>query len=199
MDYTLPENGGQGLRVHRLLIGSLANGPGRRAVLWLQGCTLGCPGCFNPATHSRGGGEWLAVDTVFGRLAAHTDTLEGVTFSGGEPLQQARPLLALLRRLRQETDLSLLMFTGCTWQEVLAMPEGPDVLAYLDVVVAGRYVAGQRLAQGLRGSANQTVHLISRRYSFSDVEAVPQAEVIINGDGRVDVSGIDPPRFDPFP
>jgi len=36
---------------------SLVNGPGKRAVVWVQGCTLGCPGCFNPQTHSVAAGK----------------------------------------------------------------------------------------------------------------------------------------------
>jgi pyruvate-formate lyase-activating enzyme len=40
------------LRLHQFLPSSHTNGPGLRAVLWVQGCSLGCPRCFNPATHS---------------------------------------------------------------------------------------------------------------------------------------------------
>ena len=39
--------------IHAIEPRSRANGPGARFVVWLQGCTLGCPGCFNPATHAR--------------------------------------------------------------------------------------------------------------------------------------------------
>src|SRR3972149_712339 len=42
------------LRLHALLPRSRANGPGMRAVIWFQGCTRGCPGCFNPETHASG-------------------------------------------------------------------------------------------------------------------------------------------------
>ena len=180
------------LRVHRFLSGSWSNGPGRRAVLWLQGCTLGCPGCFNPETHSSSGGYWLSVDEVFARIVSLAGAVECVTFSGGEPLQQFQPLSVLVNRLRRETDLSLLTFTGYTWQEVLSLPHAESLLACLDVVIAGRYDARQRLAHGLRGSANQTVHLLTNRYSLADIDAVPPSEVIITGDGQVDISGIDP-------
>ncbi|MCU0780030.1 MAG: radical SAM protein [Akkermansiaceae bacterium] len=39
------------LRLHAFLPRSRANGPGWRSVVWVQGCSLGCPGCFNPQTH----------------------------------------------------------------------------------------------------------------------------------------------------
>ena len=58
------------LRVHRFLPHSYANGPGARAVIWVQGCTLGCPGCFNPATHPHAGGELMPIATLFRRIVA---------------------------------------------------------------------------------------------------------------------------------
>jgi anaerobic ribonucleoside-triphosphate reductase activating protein len=188
------------LRVHQFLPESWANGPGRRAVLWLQGCTLGCPGCFNPETHPISGGALMQVDEVFDRITAHAGDLEGVTFSGGEPLQQLTSLRPLIHRLHRETDLSILLFTGYTWQEVLAMPHSHAWLACLDVVIAGRYDARQHLAQGhrsLRGSANQTIHLLSSRYTEGDLEGAPPAEVIITVDGLVALSGIDPLWWQP--
>jgi hypothetical protein len=62
----------------------------------------------------------------------------------------------------------------------------------VDVVIAGRYVAAQHLARGLRGSANKTVHLLTDRYTAADLEATPEAEIILRPDGQVFVSGIDP-------
>ena len=50
--------------IDALLKGSRANGPGRCNVVWFQGCTLGCPGCFNPGTHDPSSGEDLAVEQL---------------------------------------------------------------------------------------------------------------------------------------
>src|SRR5262245_29198295 len=110
------------LRLHAFLPASRANGPGVRAVLWVQGCSLGCPGCFNPLTHPTTGGELVPTDELVRRLTALGDTIEGITVSGGEPLQQRPALLALLRRLRQQTRLSVVLFTGFTWEEVQRFP-----------------------------------------------------------------------------
>src|SRR5262245_10990749 len=99
------------LRLHAFIPFSRANGPGTRAVIWSQGCTLNCPGCFNPETHSFKGGEEVSVDDLFRRLASIGERIEGITISGGEPLQQLHPLLAFLRRVRGETNLSVLLFT----------------------------------------------------------------------------------------
>jgi len=183
------------LRVHDFMPRSRANGPGPRAVLWLQGCSLGCPGCFNPDTHPHDAGLWVPVDELFARLAALAPGVEGVTFSGGEPLEQARPLRALLERLRRETRLSVILFTGYSWPEVGATPDRAAVLPSLDVLIAGRYDSAQRLARGLQGSEKKTTHFLTDRYSDADLEAVPAAEMAIGPGGEVLVSGMDPPNF----
>ncbi len=189
------------LRVHRFLPHSYANGPGARAVIWVQGCTLGCPGCFNPATHPHAGGEMLPVATLFRRIVAASAStespIEGVTISGGEPLQQQAPLSKLLTRLRNETSLSLLLFTGYSWAEIQRMPHAAQILACLDVLITGRYDATQRAAHGLLGSSNQRIHLLSARYSAADLRAAPPAEVIVTAEGEVVLSGIDPLAWEP--
>jgi anaerobic ribonucleoside-triphosphate reductase activating protein len=180
------------LRIHHFLPVSQVNGPGRRAVVWVQGCTLGCPGCFNPVTHAAQVGESAGVDDLFARIAALEGQIEGVTISGGEPLQQRRPLEHLLRRLRAETSLSTLVFSGYRWEEIQRMPRADDLLANIDVLLAGRYDAEQRVAAGLLGSANKTIHLLSARYTLAGIETTPQAEVIVGEDGTLIFSGIDP-------
>jgi len=171
--------------LHQFLPATRANGPGVRAALWVQGCSLGCPGCYNPATHPFAGGDLVAVDDLVGRIVALGEDIEGVTVSGGEPLQQREPLLALLRRLRAETRLSVLVFTGFTWEEVGRLPEADAFLGCVDVLIAGRYDATRHLARDLRGSANKTAHFLSDRYGPADLAAVPPAEVVITPEGDI--------------
>ncbi len=183
------------LRIHQFLPHSQTNGPGVRAVIWVQGCSLKCPGCFNPETHPLDGGQLVAVNGLYQRIVALGNNIEGITISGGEPLQQHQSLLALLRRVRQETDLSVLIFTGYTMKEVEQMPDAETLLGYIDVLIAGRYVAPQRFARDLRGSANKVLHLLTNRYTIEDLHQVPPAEVIITPEGNVILSGIDPVKW----
>ena len=180
------------LRLHHLLPSSRANGPGNRAVLWVQGCSLGCPGCFNPHTHAFTGGELVSVAELSQRLISLESRIEGITISGGEPFQQRLPLLALLRRIRQETHLSVLLLSGFTWSEIQQMPDAEGLLAQVDVLLAGRYDAAQHLARDLRGSANKTMHFLTDRYTPADLAAVPPAEVVITPKGELLLSGIEP-------
>lgn len=180
------------LRLHSFLPYSRANGPGTRAVVWTQGCSLACRGCFNPETHASNGGEEIDVADLVARIRALGDRISGVTISGGEPLQQADGLLPLVKKLRDESKLSLILFTGFSWHEILRMPFHEELIASVDVLVAGRYDARQRIARGLRGSANKTVHFLTDRYSAADLDAVPDGEVFINTDGGLTFSGIEP-------
>jgi len=178
------------LRLHAVEPRSRANGPGARFVVWLQGCTLGCPGCFNPTTHDAAGGREVAVADLAAELAATTG-IEGLSLSGGEPLQQPEAAAALLDAARA-LGLSTLAFSGYTLDEIRALPAGPAVLDRLDVLVDGRYVAGERLATGLRGSANQRIQLLTTRYTLADVEATPVAEIRIARGGDVVLTGVNP-------
>jgi len=181
------------IRVHAFEPRSRANGPGARFVVWFQGCTLGCPGCFNPTTHDAAAGRALPLDELIAELtrAAQGGRIEGLSLSGGEPLQQPAAALALLDAARG-LGLSTLAFSGYTIDEIRALPGGPDVLARLDVLIDGRYVAGDRLATGLRGSANQRIQLLTERYARADVETTPVAEIRIGPTGDVVLTGVDP-------
>ncbi|MBI3944393.1 MAG: radical SAM protein [Armatimonadetes bacterium] len=181
------------LNLHAILPRSRANGPGARVVIWFQGCTLGCPGCFNPDTHAAEPRLLLPAAAVVARVVAASCNVEGISLSGGEPLQQPEGLLALLEGVRERTELSVLLFSGYTLAEIRAMPTGPRILALADVLIAGRYVRTRPPGAGLRGSANQSIHLLTGRYTLAEVEETPPAEVILHPDGSITFSGIADP------
>ena len=72
------------------------------------------------------------------------------------------------------------------------MPGIERFLGLIDLLIAGRYVQSQRIAGGLIGSANKTVHYLTERYTSEDLAHVPQAEVIVDTNGEIRLSGIDP-------
>ena len=67
---------------------SEVNGPGCRAVVWVQGCKRECAACFNPASWSFEINQLIAVDELAEKILSNPRN-EGVTFSGGEPFLQA--------------------------------------------------------------------------------------------------------------
>ena len=148
---------GRSLRLAGFDIDGIADGPGLRCVVFVQGCPHHCPGCQNPQTWPFEGGEEVSVEEVERRIRA-TVVDTGVTFSGGEPFTQAAALADLAERLRPDYDLA--SFTGYTWEGLMARAKtDPDVirlLKQLDVLVDGPFVQALRDRNLLfRGSGNQ--------------------------------------------
>ena len=180
------------LNLHAILRRSRANGPGVRTAIWFQGCSLGCPGCFNPDTHSHSPRLILSVEELTEEILADAGEIEGITLSGGEPLEQSEGLVDLLTGIRRNTGLSVVLFTGWTWEEIQEQPERDVLLAQVDVVLAGRYNSTRRVAHGLMGSANKTAHFLTDRYTLKDLESVPTGEVVVQPDGSVVLTGVAP-------
>lgn len=183
------------LHLHDFTLSSFVNGPGRRAVIWLQGCTLACPGCFNPGTHASTGGYYEHPAELARAIFRHSSELDGITISGGEPLQQPQALRHFLELIRANSNLSVVVFSGFSWDEIQKMPLHTELPELADVLIAGRYQQAQRIARGLQGSANKTFHFFTDRYSQDDFNEIPEAEVTIGADGEIFMSGIAPIDF----
>jgi anaerobic ribonucleoside-triphosphate reductase activating protein len=183
------------LAVHAFVPATRANGPGLRACLWLQGCSLGCPGCFNPETHDNTAGHQVPVSEILGWIDDLGDEIDGITISGGEPLQQWEGLVDLLEGLGRRHSCSVVLFSGFSHEEIDRMGRLPQLTAVVDVLVAGRYREDMRLARGLRGSHNKTVHLLSDRYTEADIDASPVSEVLIDASGGIVITGMEPIRW----
>ena len=69
------------------------------------------------------------------------------------------------------------------------------VLRYIDVLIAGRYVADRRLAREMLGSSNQRIHRLTDRYTLESLQQVPVAEAQIDAHGRVMLTGVDLPQI----
>ncbi|HWR40106.1 MAG TPA: 4Fe-4S single cluster domain-containing protein [Patescibacteria group bacterium] len=172
---------------------SMANGPGCRAVIWVQGCHRRCPGCFNPAMLDFVGGQMIDVSELARQILA-IDGIEGITLSGGEPLTQAGPLAQLAESLQRQ-GLNVVLFTGYDAKElaVLTDPDQRQLLAAVDLAVAGPYRQELPSRCYLCGSDNQELVFLSERLRWhpdliTGCDAV--AEFIIETDGRIRVSGL---------
>ncbi|MCS7291798.1 MAG: 4Fe-4S single cluster domain-containing protein [Gloeomargarita sp. SKYBB_i_bin120] len=169
-------------RVH----GSEVNGPGRRAVVWVQGCYRACPGCFNPQSWAWEIRELVPVPELVDWILADPDD-EGVTFSGGEPFLQAVALAQVARAVKA-AGRNVMSFSGYTLAE-LQSPQAPpgaaDLLSQLDILVDGPYVASLAVndPHSLVSSRNQRVHVFNPALQNRLDWASNQAEVHVLKDG----------------
>lgn len=142
---------------------SRVNGPGERAVLWVQGCPLRCPGCFNRPLWSFRKNTLLGVDELADRILS-LHRLDGVTFSGGEPFCQA-PALAALGGIVRDCGLSVVTFSGYR-TETLRGSRRRSWIALLgetDLLIAGPFVRTSASCTPVCGSSNQEAVYLSGR------------------------------------
>lgn len=146
----------QNVRIAGVVDESIVDGPGIRFVIFTQGCPHGCPGCHNPQTHDFSGGKDVLISQLLANIQADP-LLSGVTFSGGEPFCQAKPLAELARVLKLGGK-HIMAYTGYTWDQLLEMDDhSVQALLHLcDVLVDGPFIQEQRdLSLRFRGSRNQ--------------------------------------------
>jgi anaerobic ribonucleoside-triphosphate reductase activating protein len=137
---------------------SIVDGPGLRTAIFAQGCPRRCEGCHNPQSHDFSGGYDCEPEKILAEIRKNP-LLDGVTFSGGEPLCQAAALLPLAKEIKK-MGLNLFIYTGSVFESLLTQND-PDILALLregDFLVDGPYVQAQRdLTLLFRGSQNQRI------------------------------------------
>ena len=176
---------------------SYANGPGARFVVWMQGCTIGCHGCCNQHTWSHAPRLLMPIQRVYDQIITHANTIEGVSFTGGEPFEQAEALAVLCRMLKT-AGLSVVCFTGHTLTHLRTnrAPTGShELLKHIDILKDGRYMHKQKTDDlPLRGSHNQQLHFLSGRYAVDDVAACPRAEIMIGNDGITSTGFMPKPK-----
>ena len=173
-----------------------AEGPGRRAALWVQGCNKRCRGCCNPAYLQLVERELVSASSVLDwlRNAHHAHDLEGVTFLGGEPMLQAQGL-AFVAQGAQSLGLSVMVFSGYTKSEldVLRLPGADQLLRYTDVLVDGPFEANlPEQSRRWVGSTNQQFNYLTERYD-ARIESGDRLdrvlEIRLKTDGTVFING----------
>lgn len=133
-------------------------GPGRRLGVWLQGCSIRCPGCVSVDTWDAGIGN-VGLDQLLTAVALHADKADGLTVSGGEPFDQPDALAALLREWRGLSERSALVFTGREMVDIASWFERNPGL--VDAVMTGPFRSDLPQTLALRGSDNQRLHTLT--------------------------------------
>lgn len=142
------------------ILESNANGPGLRKVFFSQGCSHGCPDCFNKHTWEFKGGALLDVDEEVAKTV-DASYLAGVTFSGGDPFDQPEPFAYLAKELKKH-KINIWSYTGYTWEQLMRLSKTnvhiKTLLENIDVLVDGPFIK-EMMDDSIeyRGSKNQRI------------------------------------------
>ena len=148
----------------------IANGPGVRISLFVQGCSFNCPGCFNTVARDFGGGKEFTEDTMQLLLdLAKPGHITGLSVLGGEPLhpKNRSAVLELVRKFKHEyPDKTVWIWSGYLWEDVVSDLKNSEV----DVLVDGQFVEELKdLRLKYRGSSNQRIILVKESLATGEI------------------------------
>ena len=182
------------LRIHQFIPFTRVEGPGERACLQVQGCPIRCRGCAVPFTWSTKGGYDVTVEELVQKIL-EGPKVEGITFLGGEPFEQAEALAKLGSRLK-EAGLSVMAFSGYLLENIQKAnrKDWNDLLKVTDLLIDGPFEKENRdLSRPWVGSSNQRYHFLTDRYAHlkDQLTNTPnRMEITLKPDGRVFANGM---------
>ncbi|WEO77194.1 4Fe-4S single cluster domain-containing protein [Cryobacterium sp. SO2] len=191
---------GDSLRWSRFLPATAAEGPGLRSALWVQGCSVHCPGCFNPQLWAEIGGRLEDTAALADSFVADAQAagVEGVTLLGGEPFDQAAALASVAEAF-SAAGLTVMTFSGYPLDLLTAWsatrPDIARLLAATDLLIDGPYLRDQPDAvRPWLGSTNQGIRALTPAYAdeVARIErggGLDRLEIRIHPDGQIDVNG----------
>lgn len=178
--------------VYKIIKNTAVEGPGQRFCIWVQGCKKHCKGCFAVDTWEFGVGVKYTVEDLFEQIKQE-NSIEGVTFLGGEPFEQAEELSLLASMIKNE-GLSIVCFTGYTIEELQnkKVPYVDKFLENIDLLIDGGFEEDKfDLSRAWVGSSNQRYWYLSDFYTPDLINSCKnKVEARISPDGRLEVNGM---------
>lgn len=191
---TITQNNQDSLKVCSWVPISKIHGPGLRFVLWVQGCSLHCEGCANQELWSPEAGYIMSVNQIISeieKVKRDNNLFEGITITGGEPLEQASAVLALIMALK-ERSITVVLFTGYELEEIKKDPLKLNIFNLSAIAIIGRFhLKEQNLFSPWRGSLNQKIIFHNQDYElkYSNLPELNEFEIHIDEQGNEILTG----------
>lgn len=180
------------INVYKIIKNTSVEGPGKRFCIWLQGCKKHCPECFATETWEFGTGQNYSVDNLYNQIKKEKG-IEGVTFLGGEPFEQAKEL-ALLAQKIQKKGLSVVCFTGYTLEELHSKKDlyTENLLKHIDLLIDGGFETDKfDLSRPWVGSKNQRYIFLTNFYNDKEIQQYQnKIEMRLSKDGKLEINGM---------
>jgi anaerobic ribonucleoside-triphosphate reductase activating protein len=162
-------------------------GPGKRVVVWTQGCSIRCKGCWNKEMWSFERGKFVDTSEII-ELVKSDPELEGVTILGGEPFDQFEELKKLVSELSKH-NISLIIYTGYELEEIYKK-QFSEILNKIDILITGKYIEKLRNTEKQWiGSTNQKILFLSDKYDSTILEDARYTEILIDEFGKISFLG----------
>lgn len=178
--------------VYKIIENTSVEGPGLRFCIWTQGCKKHCKGCWAKDTWEFGTGKKYEIEELF-TLIKNQKNIEGVTFLGGEPFEQAEELSKLAKKIKKE-KLTIVCFTGYTYEELKSKNDRftDEFLSNIDLLIDGGFEEDKfDLSRPWVGSSNQRYIFLTDAYSQAQInEYKNKIEVRIKKSGRLEINGM---------
>ena len=178
------------LRVFNILKNTKVEGPETRYCIWVQGCSRHCKGCQAVHTWSHAGGVLYKVNDIIADIKKQKN-IEGVTFLGGEPFEQAEALGIIAKAVKKE-GLGVLCFTGGLLEELQLKDENKTLLENIDLLIDGAFeIENVDYSRPWCGSTNQRYHFLTNRYNEDIFEKYKnKIEINISKNGDIFMNGM---------
>jgi anaerobic ribonucleoside-triphosphate reductase activating protein len=145
------------LKINYILEKSKVQGPGNRFTIWVQGCSIRCPGCNNKDTWDFNAGKWVDVDQLSTQIIK--SNVDGLTLSGGEPLEQFPAVFRLVKKVFEFKNIFLC--SGYLFKYIKSNYK--EILDFVDIICAGPFDATKICQSQWKGSENQQVIYLTDR------------------------------------
>jgi len=167
---------------------SFIYGPGCRSVIWVQGCSIHCKGCWNKDMWGFNPKYIFTIPQLVEKIQREIPHIEGITLLGGEPLDQFQETFELLTACKK-LNLTTMVFTGYEMNEIHEKNMS-SLLEVCDILITGRYVEALRTTHHQWiGSTNQEIHFLTDRYKDYAIRNANYVEVSIDEMGKIQILG----------
>ena len=181
------------IRINSYIPITNVEGVGTRFSIWVQGCSLHCKGCANSHLWNFKGGKVCDTTDFINLIKQYKDRVEGITFLGGEPLEQIKAVTEISKAV-QGFGLSVIVFTGYEFKELEENAYFQELIKYVDILIDGRYEQDKiDYSRAWIGSSNQNYYFLTDRYDKSvvteyknkiEVRITPENTVVMTGMGN---------------
>ena len=161
------------MRYNKIRKMDIADGPGVRVSIFMQGCSFNCKNCFNPETHDFSGGREFTDETVNHIIdLCNNKNIEGLSILGGEPMhpQNIDGTLKLAKMFKKtHPEKNIWVWTGFLFENL----KEKEVIKYIDVLIDGQYIDElHNPTLKWRGSSNQRVIDVQKSLKDGKIETI---------------------------